>query len=235
MKNEKERLNAMFQEKKISEADYKLLSAALEKKVSPINTTFSLLMNPFQKIAGLPALTLGLIVILAMSYLGTIAKVFFPGVLNLVNSSSVVSHKIPFSFLLLTYQNLVSWLAVTIIFLITARIWQQKRIRIIDFFGTVALSRFPFLILIILLSIIQIFHPSTLARDASKGWYPLHPTLMMDMVHLAVDVCAIWQITIYFSALKESSGLTGKKLWLSFIAAMIAAEAIAEPLTMIFF
>ena len=46
-------------------------------------------------------------------------------------------------------------------------------------------------------------------------------------------MAAIWQIITYFYALKESSGLSGKKLSISFIAAILLGEMITSTLTML--
>ncbi len=154
MTKEKERLRDMLKENKISEDDYKILSASLDKKPSFAEMMFSTLINPFQRIAGFYSLGAGLVVIFCMSYLGVVAKVYFPGILDCLNSSIVKNPKIPLSFFLLVYQNLVSWIVLTVLFIIAAKIFQQKRMRTIDFFGTVALSRFPFLILVVLLPIL---------------------------------------------------------------------------------
>ena len=233
MTNEKERLNTMLREKKISESDYKLLSQALAKKTVPVNATFSLLINPFQKIAGLRALIFGVIIIFAMSYFAVLAKIFCPGLLDFLSVDVVGYTKIPFGFLLLIYQNTVSWLVLTIIFWVTAKILQQKHIRIIDFFGTVALARFPSLIFLVLLSIARIFSP--LNPNASERFFLTHNSLATNILHLIMYLFGVWQVATYFSALKESSGLTGKKLWIGFCVAIVVAEAISQPLTRIFF
>jgi len=234
MTKEKERLFEMFRENKISEEDYKLLLAALDKKSSRISSLLFLAVNPFQKIAGFYSLAIGLIVIVIMSYFGVIAKVNFPGILACLNADVLINTKVKINFLLLFYQNLVSWIVLAALFLIAAVICKQKKIRVIDFFGTLAMSRFPYLILAAFLSILRIVNPSFMNVDITKG-FPLHPSMMMIMFSFFVLSCGIWQATTYFYALKESSGLMGKKLWISYIATLIIGDVISSPLSMIFF
>ena len=62
----------------------------------------------------------------------------------------------------------------------------------------------------------------------------MHPSLAMSAFSIIVIGLFVWQIITYFYALKESSGLKGKKLMLSFIVALILGEVIASPLTTIF-
>ncbi len=233
MSNENQRLLNMLKENKISEADFKILSASLNKQTSFANTLFSLLINPFQRIAGFYALMAGFVVILCMSYLGVIAKVYFPGILDCLNSSIVKDPKIPLSFFLLAYQNVVSWLVLSILFIIAAKIFQQKRMRVIDFFGTVALARFPFLILVGFLCIVRIVNPSFMEFKLSQG-FQIQNSFMTPVFITVVVICAIWQVMTYFYALKVSSGLEGKKLWMSFIGSIIVGEMISSTLTVFF-
>jgi len=234
MTKEKERLLSMLKENKISEDDYKILSASLDKKTSSfVLQLFSLLINPFQRIAGLYSLLAGLVILFSMSYLGVIAKVYFPGILDCLNSSIVSNPKIPLNFFLLAYQNIVSWFVLSILFIIAAKICHQKRMRIIDFFGTVALARFPFLVLVVFLSIVRVLNPSFMDIDLTHG-FQIQKSFMTPMFGTVVVICAIWQITTYFYALKESSGLSGKKLWISFISAIILGEMLSSTLTVFF-
>jgi len=233
VRKENERLLNMLRENKITDADYKILSAALDKKSSLISSVFSLIVNPFQKIAGLYALLIGIGVIISMSYLGVIAKVYFPGPISCLNSILIKNPKMQISFFLLLYQNIISWVVLTTLFIIAAKFFRQKRIRIIDFFGTVALSRIPYLVVVAIVSIIQVLNPSFMNIDIAKG-IPIHLSFTMSVFSIVLILCAIWQITTYFYALKESSGLVGKKLWVSFIVAIILGEVISSPLSMIF-
>lgn len=69
--------------------------------------------------------------------------------------------------------------------------------------------------------------------DASKGTQ-IHISLEMIIFSLLAIGFLMWQITTYFFALKVSSGLSGKKLWVTFVLAMILGEAISWQLTNIF-
>lgn len=234
MNKEQERLILMVKENKISEEEYKLLSSAIDKKQLRLRGLFYLLVNPFQKIAGVYALLSGVMVIFLMSYLGSIGKFYSVGIVGCLNAAVIKNPNIQPTFPLLLYQNIVIWLVMTFIFIMFAKLFQQKRLRIIDFFGTVALSRFPFLILLVILIIMRITNPSLMNIDLTKG-LQFHPSVSMSLFSALIVVCFIWEIITYFYALAESSGLIGKKLWISFIAALILGETIAAPLTMIFF
>jgi hypothetical protein len=232
MKNDKERLMTMLTENKITEEDYNTLLLALKKKSFASRIESSLWLNPFQKIAGGRALLQGIIILLIMSYTGALAGLYFLGPLTTINASIVVKQSKPIGFLLLAYQNIISCLIITTLFFITAKILQKKKLRIIDFLGTVTLSRFPLLLFTLIVSIVRMVDPTSLDIDMSKG-IPLHPFFTMGLLIVTVIgmVMIVWQIITYFYAMKESSGLVGKKLWLGFIVSIVTGDLIALPLT----
>jgi hypothetical protein len=230
MNTEKARLDQMVQEQKISPSDYIILANALKRKTlfNKIHSTF--LLNPFQKIAGLKALFLGIITLLLTSYFGVKAKLYFLGPFSIINESALAKQSMSHPFAFLLYQNVVCWLVLAIVLMVTAKILQKNKIRMIDFLGTVALARFPFLILTVSLLLVRVFYPEILNVDFKHG-LPLHPSMAQSLFGIIVTSCAIWQITVYFYAFKESSGLTDKKLWFGFFVAMGLAENMAQLLT----
>lgn len=233
MSKEKERLISMLKEKKVSEADYKLLSAALDKKSIFLNMESSMLINPFQKIAGLKALLIGLVIMIMVSILGVIAKVYFDGILGYVLSLNIKAPLKP-GFYLLLYQSVVSWLVLTLLFLVCALIFRKKRIRIIDFFGTVALARYPYLISVGYIAALQLFYPSIFNMNANTTTYEMHLTIAGTISNLVWNICYFWQLTTYFFALKEASGLEGKRLWSSYLVAILLGDIISMVLSRIF-
>jgi hypothetical protein len=60
----------------------------------------------------------------------------------------------------------------------------------------------------------------------------LQPTVLAIIFSFVVITCATWHIVTYLYALKESSGLSGKKLWISFIACILIGEIITNFITM---
>lgn len=234
MTEEKNRLRNMLKENKITKEEYTLLSASLDKKSSFAASLFWFLVNPFQKIAGFYALVTGLIIFICMCYFGVLANVYFPGILQVLNGVVVKNPKTPLSFQLLLYQIFVSWLVLVALFYIAAKIFQQKKLRLLDFFGTVALSRFPYLVMTIFTLIMRILEPTFMNLDITKG-VQMHPSILASFVSIFIYFCVLWQIATYYYALKISSGLAGKKLWISFIVAILLGEAITQPLTSIFF
>ena len=233
MNNEKARLDKMLNEHKISQEDYSVLSKALHRKTFYTKMQSQFWLNPFQKIAGFKALLIGMIILLVISYLGVIAKVYFLGPIGIINASALATQTNATGFLFLTYQNIVSWLTLSILFIVTAKILQKQKLRIVDFVGTVVFAQYPTLFNVMFIGISRIIFPNLWDVDMSKGM-PIHASIGQYINGVVVSVLIVWQIITYFYAFKESSGLLEKKLWIGFLVSIIAAGFIANPLTTMF-
>lgn len=150
--------------------------------------------------------------------------------LSFVSVKMIPNIKAPYTFLLLVYQNVITCLTLSVSYILFAKIFQQKRLRIIDFFGTVVFSRLPFLIYLMFLLLVQVAIPDFIANPMAH----FHPSWIVAIASLVNILLALWQIAIYFYALKESSGLTGNKLWISAIGSFVIATAISAKPTMFF-
>jgi len=225
MNKEEQRLLSMLEENKISDTDYQMLIKALNKKSFCTLIESSVLINPFQKIAGFKALLMGLVLMIIMSLVGVYANVFYDGSFGYVIPVGIKTHVKP-NFLLLLYQNMAAVVLVSTLFLASALFFRQKGIRVIDFFGTVALARYPIFICLLSTMVHQLLKPELFTQDFSQG-YELHFDLINTLSTLLFLACFIWQIVTYFFALKESSGFEDKRLWSCFIVCMLAAESLA--------
>ena len=227
---EKNKLLIMLKENKITEDDYTLLLNALENQDAK-RTIFSLLINPFQKIAGLKALIIGMIVIICLSMLGAYANVYFTGILDCLNAANLKhTHASRPNFYLLLAQNSINWIVLSTIFITVTILFKQKRIRIIDFLGTVALARFPYIVLSAFIALVWIMQPSLLDFDLTKPTFQYKPAFPAILIDFMWQFCYAWQITTYFFAFKESSGLNGTKLWFGFVISLFIADQIAHPI-----
>ncbi len=232
MKKELERLLKMQKENKISDSDFEMLSGALTKNSFCSALENSMLINPFQKIAGFKALLIGIILMLVMSAVALYANVYIDGSLGFIMTNGLKVARAP-SFLLLLYQNLVACLSVAGLFYLSARLMHQKGIRIIDFLGTVTFARYPACISLMILIVEKWLTPERFNEDYSKG-ISLHFSMIGSISALLGTACYIWQGMNYFFALKESSGLDGKRLWSAFLITMLTADILATILSRLF-
>lgn len=225
MNKEEQRLIAMLKENKISDDDYQMLRKALNKKSFCTLVENSMLINPFQKIAGFKALFMGLVLMIIMSLVGVYAGVFYDGSFGIMLPLGLKTNATP-NFILLMYQNIISILLVSASFLASALLFKQKGIRVIDFLGTVALARYPIFISLLSTMVHRLLEPELFTKDISQG-IELHFDLINTLSYLIFLACFIWQIATYFFAFKESSGFEDKRLWGCFILCILVAESFA--------
>lgn len=166
-----------------------------------------------------------------MSGLGVIANVYYDGIIGFIMPVGLKIAMKP-NFWLLLYQNAIGIIALALLFLAAAFLFKQKGIRAIDFLGTVALARYPLLISITLILLERLYQGSPV--DDVSGTIELHFSIVGTISNLIFMACMIWQIMTYFFALREASGLEGKRLWYGFIIAILLGEVIGIILTRLF-
>ncbi|MBA2651849.1 MAG: hypothetical protein H0U73_06250 [Tatlockia sp.] len=224
MDKENSKLVKMLKDNRISESEYQMLLTALHKKTFCTRLENSLLINPFQKIAGFKALLLGLLILVVLSLIGTYTDIYFDGILGYMFPVHLKAMK-P-NFLLLLYQNCVAWLTLSFLFIITAKLLKLRGIRIIDFFGTVAMARFPLLITLVITLLIKNLDPELYSYDFTKD-LELHLNFLGSLGNSILMLCFVWLLMTNLFAFKESSGAEGKKLWYGFICAMALGDMLA--------
>lgn len=140
------------------------------------------------------------------------------------------NHQANYNFWLVLYQNIICCLSLSFSYLLFAKLFRQKGLRLIDFFGAVMLARIPFLFDTLTDMVFKILIPNFFT-DPNVF---LRPSLLIGIFELQNLLLGLWAIALYFYALKESSGLTGSKLWIASIGSFLLATVISSKLTMFF-
>jgi hypothetical protein len=226
MHKNQEQLTNMLKANKISQEDYDILLGAMDKKSFFSSNNLSLLVNPFQKIAGIKALLFGLLIMLTVSVLSAIGN----GSLS-ISRAGFVQHQTMFpGFFLLTCQFLAFWFIFSLGFALTAKLF-RKKIRLIDFFGTIGFAYYPSIFSAAITAITQSVNPSFLAslKDMATQTPPLFSPSIIAYIIL-VMIFQVWQIATLFYAFKESSGLTSKKLGWGFAVTYLLVSLIGGQL-----
>jgi len=179
---------------------------------------FSLMLNPFTRIAGWQAFGVGLMVVLFTGVVCTFSNVAFDGVIDmhLVKKLTLLQS---FEFLAIDLLSLVT--VMTIVGYIIS-----KSFRIIDILGTMTLSRSPLLIL----AFAGYFTVSPDINELIKNPSLIFQSVSFIIVILLSIPVTIWSIILMFNALKISCGINGNKLGSAFIIALLVAEVISKIL-----
>ncbi len=186
------------------------------------------LFNPFEYIAGMKALLIGLIVILLTSLIGSFSNTHFDGVLDLHTGASV-------DIWFYLAEGLINWISAVIIFLIIGKIFSKTKFRLIDLAGTQAMARIPILIssLVVLIKPFQNY-----ARYMMNEFQQIPNTIAVEPHHvfffyfvLAIIICATgWMCFLMYRSYSLCCNIKGTKAVLSFIAGIIIAEVLSKIL-----
>ncbi len=177
---------------------------------------FRTLFNPFTRIAGFPALLLGVLVMLLTAAVAAPCGVNFVGSLNIH-----VGQPAPFGII---FTLLVAgWLIAAACFLVAGKIGSPSKIRAVDIFGTLALARAPFLVAAPfgLLPGLQNLDPQLFAQPEKISPEIVTSLTVASLVFLLID---IWVVIGSYNAFAVSANVKSKGL---FAAVLIVSEIIA--------
>jgi hypothetical protein len=169
------------------------------------------LYNPFTHIAGIQALILGSIIMFATCIGAYYSNMHFNGVID--------AHFGPNeNFVIYLLEQVIAWACPVVLFYLSAFILSNSNFRFIDIAGTMALSRAP-MFLVIIIAFFSKGHMLSLKPDAidntviALGFLMLLPT--------------IWMITLMYNAFTVSFNLKGPKAAGGFIGGLILAEIVS--------
>jgi len=182
----------------------------------------SLLVNPFERIAGWPALVAGLCAMALATVIGRMAGIYFDGTLDIHGSH--VQHSVGTALLMhgIGWASLVLCLALAGLIFSRTRAG-RTRFRMIDLAGTLALARTPYLLLAVALSILP-------AGLVSTGIISMSSSDIVRVVifGLACVVLLTWMIWLSYNAYSVSCNIRGVRGGLSFAGGLVAAEALSK-------
>jgi hypothetical protein len=173
------------------------------------------LFNPFTYIAGTKALLIGWACMLATAFVGMLSMTHFDGIID-----AHCGWALPWGWYLL--EQLIDWGLAFIVFSIAGFVLSKSSVRLIDVAGTMALARWPAL----LLAFLGFFVP----QGDVKQWLAQGIPVSLWLTSPAILVVAVWMIALMYQAFRVSCNLKGSKGILGFIAALLIAEIIAKVL-----
>ena len=161
------------------------------------------LINPFERIAGWHALAVGVCVMALTAVFGKINGVAFSGAIDV----RAGEHGFPAAFVM----QAVNLLVVSLMMWLAGICFSKSKVRIVDIVGTMALSRAPMLLLVIIC------------------FLPVVPSSRYDIPRLIVFciigiILIIWMIALMYNAFSVSCRIKGSRRVISFIGALILAE-----------
>jgi hypothetical protein len=190
------------------------------------NKDYQILFNPFNKIAGIKSLLLGLIatiIIIAISYF---SHTRFDGVLD-------IHCGIQSPFLIYVMDNLISWLSLIIVFYPLSLFTTRFRARFLDVAGTMLLSRFPLIIPSFICfylnrcEISNFFEAKFLHTNVEYSVQTMDWILFFVAI-ITIIIVTIWYIALLYQAFKVNTNLKGIKATVIFIVSLLLAEILSK-------
>ncbi|MBS4013916.1 MAG: hypothetical protein KGZ97_09215 [Bacteroidetes bacterium] len=198
------------------------------------------LYNPFNYIAGIQALIIGLLIIIITSSIGAYSGIHFPGVLDI---------KIGYegSFLMHLAISAMAWFSAVVVLYIMAIILAGPKVRFIDIAGTLAIARFPALIAS-LTGFINVFSKVIdyilykvfekvqgvaeieILKISDPGHVATWEFIVAALIGLSMIIIVVWMVAMMFHAYRVSSNLKGSNLIASFIIGILIAQIISNIL-----
>jgi hypothetical protein len=179
-------------------------------------------VNPFEKVAGWQALGLGLIFVVAMTFIAFINKHYFTGAFDL--KITRCTYALSEAFVMMAIG-----LASIILMFLLAGICFSKNFRVIDVFGTTILAKFPHFFLALNSFIPMPFFlkdPKIIMEDPNIIFTSF--TFMMNMI-LSLLIM-VWLITLLYNAFRVSLNIRKNLRVGIFISAMLLAEILSKVL-----
>ncbi|MCK4649235.1 hypothetical protein KAT51_06910 [bacterium] len=183
--------------------------------------------NPFEKLKGIRAFILGVIVVLATSVVGWVCGVHFDGALDMHLWKVFPTYKIVLG------ESLINWLSLGLSFWILALLISKKKENPLTYLGTIGVARFPYLLAALVGSKFTAGKYLEAITLTEKTMSIQLERLMQPgfiIIGIMITLFAIWGIVLYFFAFKESSKLSGGKIAFAFILGIIIAEVISKLL-----
>jgi len=171
------------------------------------------LFNPFVYVAGYKALFIGLFLIIVYATAGYYNEIKFDAVVGLhtcVPSDSVLK---------VLAEAILIWLSISFVFVLIALVVSETSFRVIDVFGTMALAKWPSLILSFFMFMPGIsgtcIDYSSLSIFRRSGSMTYEGSLHLIFYFLSIFVL-IWTLILIFNAFRVSSNMKGNKAIFSF-------------------
>lgn len=187
----------------------------------------TILINPFEIIAGTKALLIGLGLILLTGVLGYFSNICFDGIIDM----HFADNKLTFLYHLT--EGIINWVLASIILFLAGAIFSKTRYRLIDIFGTIALSRWP----LSLLSFFSLFvaHQKVnnyilwkVTGKEPEVFVAIGELIAFGFLVFLIILVLIWMIKLMYNAYSISFNLKGQKAIFSFIVALFIAEIVSK-------
>ncbi|MDR1739631.1 MAG: hypothetical protein LBR45_02605 [Bacteroidales bacterium] len=175
------------------------------------------LYNPFERIAGWKAFGIGITILAITTIAGYFGNTVFYG----LSVKSVLETTLSSAFLLQALG-----LAVTVGVMYIVALISAKHVRFQDILGTVALAKYPLLLLAILSLPLG---PKIATIDVEAilhNWLAMPDLAILVVFGILSIIVVVWEVALLYNAFKVSTNLRSRKCVALFIISLLISEFI---------
>lgn len=188
------------------------------------NSIWSLLINPFTRIAGWQAFAAGFVISVLSVWISSVNGTYFDGVIDFHYGGENYSLLKLFGILAIDIFSITAVMSLSGFII-------SKSFRLIDILGTMTFSRIPYL----LLAVFSLFVKSPDLNEILHNPLSVFNNIGFVLVMILSLPVLVWYIALMYNALKVSCDVKGMKLNVVFIVAVIVAEVLSKILIYAFF
>lgn len=182
----------------------------------------TLLLNPFEKIAGLQALLWGFLGILISTVISYYSGYHYHGLLHFGPAPND-------TFICFAIEHLVVWIIPAALFMFGGLFFSKSHIRIVDVFGTVAFAQLP----LIIMNLVSLLPPMQRLNQIDINLPPVQmlsqPGILLGIwVALFSSIFLIWTLVWMFNALKVSCNLKGYPLGIIYCIGVFGGDVLCR-------
>ncbi len=187
-----------------------------------------ILFNPFERIAGLRSLLLGLAIMFLTSVIAYFSNARFDGVIDMHGGE-----KVDYYYYLI--DGLIAWLSMVVIFYPVSLFVTKLKSRFIDVAGTLLLARFPMIIDALILFYLKNSEVNKFLESVVLKTNVVYNIQIMDWMFfvgsmLLMIMSTVWFIALCYNSYKVNTNLKGVKAVWIFVVGILLAEILSKIL-----
>lgn len=192
------------------------------------STFVAYLYRPFTYIAGIEALGIGLMVMVALSVLGYYGGTYFDGALD-IHYGPKAGSSIPYVVHL--FLQISGWLSLVLVAWLAARLLSKSSFRLLDLAGTMAMAKAP-LLFVALWGLAPIAHvdlgelDALTIRNLTDALLQNLPAILISLLVILIPV--VWFFILMYNAFSVSTNLKGDRGIKIFFVVLILAEILSK-------
>lgn len=182
----------------------------------------SLLLNPFEKVAGGQALLWGLVGMIVAVVTSFYSGYHYHGLLHFGGAPNG-------AWWCYAVEHVVVWFIPALLFYVGGLCLSKSRIRIVDVFGTVAFAQLPFILMNLYAFLPPMQRIHTLDFDLPPSQLMSQPGMLMAIwLSLISLIFIVWVLVWMYNALKVSCNLKGTRLGVLYTIVVIGGDVLCR-------